>query len=68
MVYKSNVKQFSMEPPLKRRRFRVDQGMVVAWVLVYRLPYFMKSHLYLEYRFALELLTGKMFCVNTRFV
>ena len=54
-----------MDPPLKRRRFRVDHGLVVAWVLVYRLPYFMKSQLFLEYRFAFELLTGQCLAVLT---
>ena len=59
MTYKNGVKQFSLDPPLKRRRFRIDHDMITAWVIVFRLPYFLRSHLYLEYRFSFDLVQGQ---------
>ena len=58
MTYQTGLRQFSLDPPLKRRKFRIDHGMVTSWIVVNRLPYFLKSSLYLEYRFSYELLHG----------
>ncbi|KAL5262807.1 hypothetical protein ACHWQZ_G008261 [Mnemiopsis leidyi] len=61
MTYLTDCRHFSLDPPLKRRKFRIDHCMVTSWIVVNRLPYFLKSSMYLDYRFSYEILNELSF-------